>query len=203
MHWEENLTLTLSRSRSTSDHHLNKLGRPNVPNTTYQVPRSSAFWSWRRRFLKGFYHIWAWQPSWSYDQNILHKFWLTYHKESSHEIWVQLGRWFVRKLCFSILMGLHYEWPTSKLKGQRSTLTFQLTSRSMTNNDFGFNSIQKINFSLIFPFKCIRKQIWPWRWVYQGQLRIIIWTNLVGPTSPMLHTKSQGHLPSGSGEEDF
>ena len=28
-------------------------------------------------------------------------------------------------------------------------------------------------------------------------------TNLVGPTSPMLHTKSQGHWPSGSGEEDF
>ena len=27
--------------------------------------------------------------------------------------------------------------------------------------------------------------------------------NLVGPTSPMLHTKSQDHWPSGSGEEDF
>ena len=26
---------------------------------------------------------------------------------------------------------------------------------------------------------------------------------LVGPTSPMLHTKSQGHQSSGSGEEDF
>ena len=56
------------------------------------------------------------------DQNILHKFWLTYHKESSGEIWVQLDIWFVRKLCFNILMGLQYEQP--KLKGQRSTLTF-------------------------------------------------------------------------------
>ena len=26
------------------------------------------------------------RPSWSCDQNILHKFWLIYHKESSHEI---------------------------------------------------------------------------------------------------------------------
>ena len=26
---------------------------------------------------------------------------------------------------------------------------------------------------------------------------------LVGPTPPMLHTKSQGHQPSGSGGEDF
>ena len=46
-------------------------------------------------------------------------------------------------------------------------------------------------------------QLWPWRYVGQGQPRIIIWTKLVGPTSPMLHTKSQGLQPSGSGEEDF
>ena len=31
------------------------------------------------------------------------------YKESSHEIWVQLGQWFMRKLCFNILMGLQYE----------------------------------------------------------------------------------------------
>ena len=33
---EANLTLTLSRSRSTWDHHLNKLGRPHIPNATYK-----------------------------------------------------------------------------------------------------------------------------------------------------------------------
>ena len=75
-----------------------------------------------KKIFKWFYHIWAWRPYWSCDQNILHKFWLTYQKGSSHEIWVQLGQWFVRKLCFNILMGLQYEQP--KLKGQRSTLTF-------------------------------------------------------------------------------
>ena len=36
-----------------------------------------------------------------------------------------------------------------------------------------------------------------------GQHRTIIWKNLVGLTRPMLHTKSQGHLPTGSGEENF
>ena len=61
--------------------------------------------------------------------------------------------------------------------------------------------LKKINFSKNFSFKCIRKQIWPWHLV--GQPRIIIWTNLVGPTSPMLYTKSWGHRLSGSGEEDF
>ena len=39
--------------------------------------------------------------------------------------------------------------------------------------------------------------------VGQGQPMIIIWTNLVGPTTLMLHTKSQGHRPSGYWEEDF
>ena len=36
MHWDANLTLMLSRSRSTYDHHLNKLGRPHNLNATYQ-----------------------------------------------------------------------------------------------------------------------------------------------------------------------
>ena len=55
--------------------------------------------------LKGFDHILSWRSSWSSDQKILYKFWLPYHKEP-YEIWVQLGQWFVRKLCFNILRGL-------------------------------------------------------------------------------------------------
>ena len=82
----QNLTLTFSRLGSTKDHHFNKLGRAHIPNATYQVRRSLAFWFWRRRFLKGFYHTWAWRPFWSCDQNIWYRFSLTYHKESSHEI---------------------------------------------------------------------------------------------------------------------
>ena len=39
--------------------------------------------------------------------------------------------------------------------------------------------------------------------VGQGQPRIIISTNLVGPISQMLHSKSQVHQPSGFEEEDF
>ena len=37
--------------------------------------------------------------------------------------------------------------------------------------------------------------------VGQGQLRFIICANLVGPTSPMLHTKSLGHWSFGSRED--
>ena len=60
-------------------------------------------------------------------------------------------------------------------------------------NDFGFNIFKKKTSLKKIPFECIRKQIWPWRSVGQCQHRIIIWTNLLGPTSPMLHTKSQGN----------
>ena len=64
--------------------HLNKLGRPHIPIVTYQIPRSLTF-SFLRKLLKVFfYYIWAWWP-FSCDQNIMSKFWLTNHKESSHE----------------------------------------------------------------------------------------------------------------------
>ena len=39
-----------------------------VPDATYQVSGKSAHRFWRR-FLKGFYHIWVWQQSWSRDQD--------------------------------------------------------------------------------------------------------------------------------------
>ena len=148
MHREANLTLTLSRSRSSRI-----IIWTHYPNAIYQVPRSSAFWFWRRRFLKGFYHILVWLSSWSCDQNVLYKFWLTYHKESSHEIWAQFDRWFVRKLCFNILMGFQYERP--KLKGQPWPLELIyshcliLFNISSENNDFGFNSILKTTFQKI------------------------------------------------------
>ena len=50
-----------------------------------------------------------------------------------------------------------------------------------------------------FRNKCIRNQIWPCHKV--GQPRLIICANLVEPTSPMLHTKSQGHWPFDSRED--
>ena len=97
------MTLTLSRSRSTQDHHLIKLCRPHIQNATYQIPRSSAFWFWRRRFLKGFYHIWAWRPYWSCDQDHLNKLSFPNPKESPYEIRVQLAQWFRRRRCLKML----------------------------------------------------------------------------------------------------
>ena len=36
--------------------------------------------------FKDFYHIWAWRPSWSYDQDHLSKLPFPYPKEDLHEI---------------------------------------------------------------------------------------------------------------------
>ena len=110
--------------------------------------------SWEEDFKMVFYHIWAWRSSWSCGKNILHKFWLTYHKESSHEIWVQLGQWFVRTLCFNILMGLQYEWRyycdlSWKVKGQPWPLKLIYShclirlNVSSEKNDQSFHSFQK------------------------------------------------------------
>ena len=97
------MTLTLSKSRSTQNHHLNKLCRPHIPDATYQVPRSLTFWFWRRRFLKGFYHIWAWRPSWSCDQDHLNKLSFPHPKESPYEISVQLAQLFQRRRYLKML----------------------------------------------------------------------------------------------------
>ena len=57
-----------------------------------------------------------------------------------------------------------------------------------------------LRFSL---YKCIRNQVLPCHNVGQGQPRLIICANLVAPTSPMLHTKSQSQWPFGSREEEI
>ena len=76
--------LRVTRKPPTADWWVLLLALPEETSITINIVPCVRFW--RRRFLKGFYHIWAWRPSLSCDQNILYKFWLTYHKESSYEI---------------------------------------------------------------------------------------------------------------------
>ena len=39
-------------------------------------------------FLKGFYHIWAWWPSWSCDPDVANKISFPLPKEAPHKIWL-------------------------------------------------------------------------------------------------------------------
>ena len=47
--------------------------------------------------FKGFYHIWAWWPSWSCDLDHLYKLSFPLPKEAPHKIWLLLANWFQRR----------------------------------------------------------------------------------------------------------
>ena len=55
------------------------------PHVAYKVPGPFVLWFWRRRFIKGFYPIWAWWPSWLCDpetfakRSLCNKIW-PFHK---------------------------------------------------------------------------------------------------------------------------
>ena len=53
MHGRPKLTL-YNRSRSSKGHDLYKFCRAPLPDASYQVSKSQAFWFWRRRLLKDF-----------------------------------------------------------------------------------------------------------------------------------------------------
>ena len=42
--------------------------------------------------FKGFYHIWAWRPSWSCDLDHLYKLSFPLPKEAPHKIWLMIGQ---------------------------------------------------------------------------------------------------------------
>ena len=64
-----------------------------------------------------------------------------------------------------------------------------------------FNSLNNVYCLSIFPYKSM-KQSWPCCNVGQGQPRIIIWANFVGPEFSMLYANFEGHQPTGF-REDF
>ena len=48
-------------------------------------------------FLKGFYHIWAWRPSWSCDLDFAIKLEMTLPKEAPHKISTRSAKRFQRR----------------------------------------------------------------------------------------------------------
>ena len=73
-----------------------------VPDATYPVLSKSDCVFQRRRFLKGFNHIWVWQPSWSCNPHAANKFSFPLPKEAPHTIWLWSAKRFLRR-CLSIV----------------------------------------------------------------------------------------------------
>ena len=99
-------------------------------------------------------------------------------------------------------MAVQNEWPW--MKGQFDLWCCLIRFNISCNyDDFHLNSYRNMNILRFFQYKCIRNQTSIAVKKGQGQPIFIICSNLVGPTSPMLHTKSQGHWSFGSREGDF
>ena len=79
-----------------------------VTDATFQVLWKSVRRFWRRRFLKGFNHIWAWRPSWSCDPHAANKLSSPpppppLPNEAPHKIWLWLAKRFQRRWWLEIV----------------------------------------------------------------------------------------------------
>ena len=55
--------------------------------------------------MKGFYHIWAWRPSWSCDLDFLYTHWFPLPIDASYKIWLLVGQAVSEKKIFEIVDG--------------------------------------------------------------------------------------------------
>ena len=100
-----------------------------------------------KKIFKGFYHIWAWRPSWSINRNHFSNLSFPQPKEAPYEIWAKLAQ--------------------------------RLQRRS------------RLKFWTFFPYKCIRKQNWPYHKKVKCQCTTIILAALVDLQFPMIYVKVQ------------
>ena len=52
--------------------------------------------------MKGFYHIWAWRPSWSCDPDAANKLSFPLPIKAPHKIWLRSGKRFRRRRCLKL-----------------------------------------------------------------------------------------------------
>ena len=55
-----------------------------------------------KKIFEGFYHIWAWRPSWSCDPDAANKLSFPLPKEALHKIWLWLAKRFQRRRCLKL-----------------------------------------------------------------------------------------------------
>ena len=56
-----------------------------------------------KEIFEGFYHIWAWKPSWSCDLEHLNTFSSQHHMEAAYELRLQTAKCFLRKRSLKML----------------------------------------------------------------------------------------------------
>ena len=115
--------------KQTYDHYFSNFGRPPVPDDLSKdsAPRLPRFW--RRRFFKGFNHIWAWRPSWSMNRDHFSNLSFPQPKEAPYEICAKLAQWLQRRSRLKFWIFFPYKcirkqnWPHGKkVKCQCTTI---------------------------------------------------------------------------------
>ena len=137
----------------------------------------------KKQIFEGFFHIWAWKPSWSYNTEHLNK--VSFPTSHGGSIW-NLN---FNSFCFlseeDKFENVESEWSWTKVNEWpwpwvviNCHLIIYLTI--FTNFHLtGFNSFSEIYSLSIFPYTSKRDQIWPCCKTDQGQPRVMIWINLV------------------------
>ena len=112
-HWPrgfrgEVVDLAVKSSKSIYNNYFSNFGRPPIPDDLCKgsAPRHPLFW---RSILKGFYHIWAWQPSWSMDHNHFSNLSFPQPKEAPHDIWATLAQRLQRRSCLNFSTFFPYK----------------------------------------------------------------------------------------------
>ena len=111
------------------DHYFSNFGRPR-PRWFMHTFSPKASLVLEKKIFKGFYHIWAWRPSWSMNRDHFSNLLFPLSKEAPYEIWAKLAQRLQRRSC--------------------------------------------LKFWTFFPYKCIRKQNWPYSRKVKCQFTTII-----------------------------
>ena len=168
------------------------------------------------KIFKGFYHIWAWRPSWSTNLDHFSNLSFPQPKEAPYEIWAKLAQRLQRRSRLKFWIFFSYKcirkqnWPHRKMvKCQCTTIILAtlvdllFTMIYVKIQPQGILGFGEEDFLRFFPYKCTGKQTWPCGKKVKCQYTTFILAILVALLSPMAYAKIQPEGILSSGIEDF
>ena len=114
-------------------------GRSPVPDDLCKDSTQRHLLFWRRKFLKVFYHIWAWQPFWSMNPDYFSNLSFICPKEAPYEIWATLAKRLQRRSRLKFSTFFPYKMYGIHTNAQESKLDLAV-KRSMSMYDHYFNN---------------------------------------------------------------
>ena len=114
---------------SINNIYFSNFGRPPVPNDLCKDSATRHPRFWKKRFFKGFYHIWAWRPPWSMYCDHFSNLSFPQPNEAPYEICAKLAQGLQRRSRLKFWIFFPYKcirkqnWPHGKkVKCQCTTI---------------------------------------------------------------------------------